>query len=140
MLGPIVTAQICQLVNQIAIAVSEITGIPVNQLLIDAIIASIDIDDIVAQIITNVQVSLEILETCLGQGPTPPPTTETLTVIKNVDCQADTETCEQNPSVPSQFNIIVEGNNPSDTNFPGSATGTNVELQPGQYSVSEEGL
>ena len=35
-------------------------------------IASIDIDDIVAQITANVQVSLEILEACIGQVPPPP--------------------------------------------------------------------
>jgi Collagen triple helix repeat (20 copies) len=64
-LGPIVEEQISQLVNQIAIAISEITGEPINQALIDEILASIDIDAIVSQIIANVQVSLEILETCL---------------------------------------------------------------------------
>jgi Collagen triple helix repeat (20 copies) len=64
-LGPIVEEQISQLVNQIAIAISEITGEPINQALIDKILASIDIDAIVSQIIANVQVSLEILETCL---------------------------------------------------------------------------
>ena len=92
-LGPIVTTQISQLINQIAIAINKITGIPVDQQLIDAIIASIDIDAIVAQIIANVQVSLGILEACLGQVPPPPPTTETLTVIKNVDCQVNMTFC-----------------------------------------------
>ena len=43
-LDPIVTAQISQLVNQIAIAISEITGEPIDQALIDEILASIDID------------------------------------------------------------------------------------------------
>ena len=47
MLDPIVTAQISQLVNQIAIAINEITGEPINQALIDEILAGIDIDDIV---------------------------------------------------------------------------------------------
>ena len=69
-LVPIVTAQISQLVNQIAIAISEITGEPINQALIDEILASIDIDAIVDQITANVQVSLGILETCLGLTPT----------------------------------------------------------------------
>ena len=64
-LGPIVEEQISQLVNQIAIAISEITGEPINHTLIDEILASIDIDAIVSQIIANVQVSLGILETCL---------------------------------------------------------------------------
>ena len=103
-LGPIVTAQISQLVNQIAIAVSEITGEPIDQALIDEILAGIDIDAIVAQITANVQVSLEILEACLDLTPIPPPpaTTETLTVIKNTDCQADPQTCEQ-----IQFNLQI---------------------------------
>ncbi len=74
---------------------------------------------------------------------TPPPIdiTETLTVIKTVDCQADTQTCQQNPIQPSQFNIVIQqDNNPSQTSFAGSSTGTNVELEPGPYSVSEQGL
>ena len=44
-LDPIVTAQISQIVNQIAIAVNEITGIPITQALIDEILAGIDIDE-----------------------------------------------------------------------------------------------
>ena len=120
-LGPIVTAQISQIVNQIAIAINEITGIPITQELIDEILASIDIDDIVAQITANVQVSLEILETCIGQVPPPPLTTETLTVIKNTECQADAQTCEQNPIQPSNFTVVIDGNNPSQNNFPGSS-------------------
>ena len=87
-LAPIVTAQISEVINQIAITISKITGIPVNQQLIDAIIASVDIDAIVAQIIANVQVSLDILETCLGQVP-PPPTTATLNVTKLVTCDEE---------------------------------------------------
>jgi hypothetical protein len=139
-LDPIVTAQISQLVNQIAIAISNITGEPIDQALIDEILASIDIDDIVAQITANVQVSLEILEACLGQVP-PPLTAETLTVIKNVDCLADAQTCEQNSIQPSNFTIVIDGNNPSQNNFPGSSDpGTNVELEPGTYNVTEQGL
>ena len=72
-MDPIVTTQISQLVNQIAIAVSEITGEPITPELIDEILASIDIDDIVSQITANVQVSLGILETCLDLTPIPPP-------------------------------------------------------------------
>ena len=114
-LDPIVTAQISQIVNQIAIAVSDITGDPIEQALIDEILASIDIDDIVAQITANVQVSLGILETCLDLTPIPPPppaTTETLTVIKNVECQANSTTCANNPTQPSNFTIVIDGNNP----------------------------
>src|ERR671913_442838 len=138
-LSPIVTAQISQLINQIAITVSDRIGEPINQALIDEILASIDIDDIVAQITAKVQVSLGILEACLDLPP--PLTTETLTVIKNTECEADAQTCEQNPIQPSNFTIMIDGNNPSQNNFPGSSSpGTNVELEPGAYNVTEQGL
>ena len=65
-LDPVVRAQISQLVNQIAIAINELTGIPINQQLIDAILANIDYDSIITQILINVQESLDILQTCLG--------------------------------------------------------------------------
>ena len=143
-LVPIVTAQITQLVNQIAIAISEITGEPIDQALIDEILASIDIDDIVVQITANVQVSLEILEECLDLTPIPPipppATTETLTVIKNVDCQANSTTCANNPIQPSNFTIVINGTNPIPDEFSGESTGTNVELEPGPYNVTEQGL
>ena len=105
-LDPIVTAQISQLVNQIAIAINELTGIPITPELIDEILASIDIDDIVSQITANVQVSLEILEACLDLIPPP---TETLTVIKNTECQANSTICANNPIQPSNFTIFVDG-------------------------------
>ena len=38
------------------------------------------------------------------------------------------------------FTIIIEGNDPSQNNFPGSSAGTDVELEDGPYSVSDEGL
>src|ERR687897_3412709 len=140
-LSPIVTAQISQLINQIAITVSDRIGEPIDQALIDEILASIDIDDIVAQITAKVQVSLGILEACLSLTPPPPIDTETLTVIKNVECQADAQTCEQIPLQPSNFPIVIEGNNPSQNNFPGSSgTGTNVALEAGPYNVTEQGL
>ena len=84
--------------------------------------------------------SLEILEACLDQHQPPPATTETLTVIKNVDCQADNQICEHNPIQPSNFTVVIDGNNPSQNNFPGSSTGTDVELEPGAYNVTEQGL
>ena len=99
-----------------------------------------DIDDIVAQITANVQVSLGILEACLGQDYHHHQLPETLTVIKNTECQADTQTCEQNPIQPSNFTVVIEGNNPSQNNFPGSSTGTDVELEAGPYNVTEQGL
>jgi hypothetical protein len=71
----------------------------------------------------------------------PSPKTETLTVIKNTYCQADPKICEQFQIQPSQFNIVIEeGNNPSDTNFTGSSFGTIIQLEPGPYRVSEEGI
>src|SRR5918995_1819961 len=140
-LSPIVTAQISQLINQIAITVSDRIGEPINQALIDEILASIDINEIVDQITANVQVSLKIFETCLDLTPIPPPLTETLTVIKNTDCLADSQTCANNPIQPSNFTIVIDGNNPSQNNFPGSSgTGTKVELEPGAYNVTEQGL
>jgi hypothetical protein len=73
--------------------------------------------------------------------PPPPVNTETLTVVKNTSCQADAQTCQQNPIQPSNFTIVIDGNNPSQNNFPGSSgTGTNVELESGQYNVTEQGL
>ena len=40
---------------------------------------------------------------------------------------------------PSDFTITVHGNNPSPNSFHGSSSGTNVELKPGRYSVTETG-
>ena len=68
--------------------------------------------------------SLGILETCLNLTPILPPpvtTTETLTVIKNVECQANITTCANNPIQPSNFTIVIEDNNPSQNNFPGAS-------------------
>jgi hypothetical protein len=73
--------------------------------------------------------------------PTPRDTTETLTVIKNTICEVDPQICEQNIFHPSNFTIIIEeGNNPSQNQFPGSSDGTNIELESGSYSITEEGL
>ena len=75
------------------------------------------------------------------EKPPPPVETETLTVIKNTQCQAYSAICEQNPIHPSNFTLVIEGNNPSQNNFPGSSSpGTNVELEPGPYNVTEQGL
>ena len=65
----------------------------------------------------------------------------TLTVIKNTSCEIDSQICEQNIFQPSNFTIVIEeDNNPSPISFPGSSTGTNIELEPGPYNVTEEGL
>ena len=42
-------------------------------------------------------------------------------------------------SKPSDFTIIVHGNNPSPTSFPGNSSGTIVKLDMGMYSVTESG-
>jgi hypothetical protein len=81
-LDPIVEDQISQLVLQIGAALNAL-GIQVTPTLIATIIASIDIDAIVADIISNVEVSLGILEECLALEPTPPPTTTTATLTVN---------------------------------------------------------
>jgi hypothetical protein len=39
---------------------------------------------------------------------------------------------------PSDFTLRVNGNNPSPTEFPGSAAGVTVFLAPGPYAVTEE--
>ena len=83
-LDPIVENQISQLVLQIGAALNAL-GIQVTPTLLATIISSIDIDAIVADIIANVEVSLGILEECLGLEPTPPTTTTaTLTVNKEI--------------------------------------------------------
>ena len=40
---------------------------------------------------------------------------------------------------PSDFTVLVHGNNPSPSSFYGSSSGTSVELKPGRYSVTETG-
>jgi hypothetical protein len=81
--------------------------------------------------------------------PTPPPVESTnLNVIKNVECTATVG----NPSneavcayvleniLPSDYQIFVTGigNNPNPSEFPGSSTGTNVQLGAGGYIITEE--
>jgi hypothetical protein len=66
--------------------------------------------------------------------------TETLTVIKKTACQADTQTCQQIQIQPSNFTIVIDGNNPIPDEFSGESTGTNVELEAGPYNVTEQGL
>ena len=135
-LEPIVLAQITQLVNQIVIAIETITGDTIDPSLINEIIANIDIDAIVAQITANVQVSLGILEACLGLPPIPPIDTETLTVTKTTQCdeQEFGDICNFNPQ------ITVTGTDPNPISFPTSQTPIVVTLGTGQYNVSEAGF
>jgi hypothetical protein len=37
----------------------------------------------------------------------------------------------------NQFNLVVTGNNPNMTSFQGSPNGTNISLDPGNYTISE---
>jgi hypothetical protein len=47
-------------------------------------------------------------------------------------CQFVLENVDSN-----QFNLVVTGNNPNITSFQGSANGTNISIDPGNYTVSE---
>ena len=135
-LVPIVEKQIAKLVLTIVAAINDLLGTSIV-LTPEEVIDAVDIDDIVAQITANVQVSLEILETCIGQEPPPPPTTATLTVTKNTQCdveQFEQEICNFNPQ------ITVTDDNPTPSSFPASATPQVVTLGAGQYNVSEAGF
>jgi hypothetical protein len=71
--------------------------------------------------------------------------TSTLTVSKVIECDSelgipsDEAVCQFVLAnvAPSQFTMIVTGNNPNPSKFQGSANGTNVQLNPGKYTVSE---
>ncbi len=85
-----------------------------------------------------------------------PPSTEpgTLTVAKEVECDSnagaptDGDVCAyaQNSASfpelsfpdPSDYTITVAGNNPDPSDFQGSSTGTDVTIEPGAYTVTEE--
>jgi hypothetical protein len=72
---------------------------------------------------------------------TPIPPTATLTVIKQITCEDETEgDCEDLLELITEddFRFQVEGNNPDpSTTFPGSLTGTVVTLGPGDFNVTE---
>ena len=59
--------------------------------------------------------------------------TGTLTVIKNVMND------NGGTAVPSDFTMNISGNNPSQTSFPGNASGVAITLEPGAYNVTESG-
>ncbi|MGE5634341.1 MAG: hypothetical protein ACM3VV_03865 [Deltaproteobacteria bacterium] len=72
----------------------------------------------------------------------PEPTTATLKVTKQINCPDDTQgqDCEDFEELitEDQFLFQVTGNNPDPSSqFPGSPTGTDVTLGPGNYVVSE---
>ena len=69
----------------------------------------------------------------------------TVTVTKIVRCDSslgipsDDSVCQfvlENVDA-NQFNLVVTGNNPNITSFQGSANGTNISLDPGNYTISE---
>ena len=164
---PIVTAQISQLVNQIAIAVSDITGEPIDQALIDEILAGIDIDAIVDQITAKVQVSLGILEACLELIPPPPPPIEGATLSINKEwfvCNNDDidsiqipeqqisfegpnsgnyTQCTSDAQCPfannAGFNITINGTSPTPNTIPARInTMQDVDIGAGPFSMTEE--
>jgi hypothetical protein len=71
-LGPIVEQQIAQIVLTIVAAINDLVGGTIIDWTAEEVIEAVDIQAIVDQIIANVEVSLGILETCLGLPPTPP--------------------------------------------------------------------
>ena len=66
-LDPIVRAQISLLINQLIEALESILGVEIPDRFIDLILNSVDYDSIIAQILANVEVSLDILQACLVQ-------------------------------------------------------------------------
>ena len=68
--------------------------------------------------------------------PPPPPTTETLNVIKTTQCNEEEfeDICDFDPQ------ITVSGFNPTPNSFPASTTPTVVTLDPGEYNVDEQGF
>jgi hypothetical protein len=83
-----------------------------------------------------------------GETPTPPPEElANLNVIKTVECEStsgepdDEAVCnyvEANllPGL-EDYEMTVTGNSPDPSEFPGSSTGTNVQLGEGNYEVTE---
>jgi len=57
-----------------------------------------------------------------------------ITVVKNVIND------DRGTKKPSDFMIFVTGSNPSPNNFPGSALGTSVSIQPGNYEIVEASM
>jgi hypothetical protein len=69
----------------------------------------------------------------------------TVTVTKIVRCDSslgiptDDSVCQfvQKNVDANQFDLVVTGNHPNITSFQGSANGTNISIDPGNYTVSE---
>ena len=71
-LTPIVEQQIAQIVLTIVQAINDLFPMDIIELTAEEIIDAVDIQAIVDQIIGNIEVSLDILETCLDLPPQPP--------------------------------------------------------------------
>jgi hypothetical protein len=71
-LVPIVEDQIAGIVLTIVAAINDLVGGNIIDWTAEEVIEAVDIDAIVDQIIANVEVSLGILEACLGETPEPP--------------------------------------------------------------------
>lgn len=75
----------------------------------------------------------QVCPASLNLTATPPPTTANLNVVTNVtNNNGGTKT-------PSDFIVNVNGTNPTPNTFPGNA-GTNVTIDPGNYSINQNGV
>jgi hypothetical protein len=95
-LTPIVEDQIASIVLTIVAAINDLLGIPIIDLTPEEVIAAVDIQAIVDQITANVEVSLGILEACLGL---PPTTGNTLVAPQAVTGLQLPTIQEMNPSI-----------------------------------------
>ena len=68
-LGPIVEQQIAEIVLTIVQAINDLIGFNIIDWTAQEVIEAVDIQAIVDEILANVEVSLGILETCLGLEP-----------------------------------------------------------------------
>lgn len=81
-----------------------------------------------------------------GGTPTPPAELTSLNVRKNIDCEStggspnNDAVCEYVEAniTPEDYMMIVTGNIPNPSQFPGSNNGTTVPLGEGAYTVTEE--
>jgi len=109
-LEPIVRAQLTLLITQII----EALHIQIPPEFIQFIIDHIDIDAIVAQIIANVEVSLGILQDCLGLPPTTPTPGEAgLVGLQIPTVQQQIPTVQQQIPTVQQMNPTIQQMNPT---------------------------
>ncbi len=162
MLVPIVEEQISKLVLTIVAAINDLLGTSIV-LTPEEVINAVDIDDIVAQITANVEVSLGILEECLDS---PPIEGATLSINKEwFVCNNDTIDCTI--QIPDQqisfegpnsgnytqctsdgqcpfandagFNIEITGNSPTPNTIPAEVnTLQQVQIGTGPFTVTED--